>query len=107
YGFVLANNAVNYERSINFFGRTSKWTSSFDLSHGLDSGGLCADSGDVNNDGRADLVGLDRMACMLLSPQAVGLVPLSRWTTSFDLSHGWTVKGFCADGGRCQQRWQG
>ncbi|MBK7653165.1 MAG: VCBS repeat-containing protein [Flammeovirgaceae bacterium] len=76
------------------FGAISRWTTSFDLSHGWTVKDFVRTVGDVNNDGRDDLIGfgLDGVYVALSNGTSFGAI--SRWTTSFDLSHGWTVKDF-------------
>ena len=78
------------------FGTPTKWTSSFDMSHGWTVSDYVRTVGDVNGDGRADLVGfgLDGVYVALALNPGPGFGPISKWTSSFDLSHGWTVSQY-------------
>ena len=76
------------------FGPISRWTTSFDLSHGWTVADFVRTVGDVNNDGRDDLIGFGLDGVYVALSNGTGFGPISRWTTSFDLSHGWTVKDF-------------
>jgi len=78
------------------FGPISKWTSAFDSSHGWTVKDYVRTVGDVNGDGKADLVGfgLDGVYVALANASGDGFDPVSKWTSSFDLSHGWTVKDY-------------
>jgi subtilisin-like proprotein convertase family protein/REP element-mobilizing transposase RayT len=76
------------------FDPISRWTTSFDLSHGWTVKDFVRTVGDVNGDGRADLVGFGLDGVYVATSTGIGFDPISRWTTSFDLSHGWTVKDF-------------
>ena len=50
--------------------------------------------GDVNGDGLADLVGFGLDGVYVATSTGSGFNPISRWTNSFDLSHGWTVSQY-------------
>jgi len=77
------------------FGTISKWTSSFDLSHSWTVKDFVRTVGDVNGDGRDDLVGFGQDGVYVaLSNGTDAFGGISKWTSSFDLSHGWTVKDF-------------
>ena len=76
------------------FGAISRWTTSFDLSHGWTVKDFVRTVGDVNNDGRDDLIGFGLDGVYVALSNGTGFGPISRWTTSFDLSHGWTVSDF-------------
>ena len=76
------------------FDAVSKWTSAFDLAHGWTVASYVRTVGDINGDGRVDLVGfgLDGVYIALSMGNTFSL-PV-RMTTSFDLSHGWTVSQY-------------
>ncbi|NOT06060.1 MAG: S8 family serine peptidase, partial [Anaerolineales bacterium] len=76
------------------FGAVSKWTSSFDLSHGWTVSQYVRTVGDVNNDGRDDLIGFGLDGVYVALSNGTSFDPVSKWTSSFDLSHGWTVSQF-------------
>jgi secreted trypsin-like serine protease len=74
------------------FNDASKWSPSFDLSHGWTVAEYERTVGDVNGDGRDDLVGfgLDGVY-VALSNGTNAFGPVSKWTSSFGLANGWTV----------------
>jgi hypothetical protein len=76
------------------FDPISKWTSSFDLSHGWTVSQYVRTVGDVNNDGRDDLIGFGLDGVYVALSNGTSFAPISKWTSSFDLSHGWTVSQF-------------
>ena len=76
------------------FGAISKWTSSFDLSHGWTVSQYVRTVGDVDGDGMADLVGFGQDGVYIALSTGSGFGTISQWTTSFDLSHGWTVSQY-------------
>jgi hypothetical protein len=50
--------------------------------------------GDVNNDGRVDLVGFGQDGVYISLSMGTTFSLPSRRTTSFDLAHGWTVASY-------------
>ena len=92
-GFGLDGVYVSTSTGIGF-DPISRWTTSFDLSHGWTVKDFVRTVGDVNGDGLADLVGFGLDGVYVSTSTGTGFDPISRWTTSFDLSHGWTVKDF-------------
>jgi len=76
------------------FDPVSKWTSAFDLSHGWTVKDFVRTVGDVNADGKADLVGFGLDGVYVALSNGASFDPVSKWTSAFDLSHGWTVKDF-------------
>ena len=76
------------------FGAISKWTSAFDLSHGWTVKDYVRTVGDVNNDGRVDLIGFGQDGVYIALSMGTTFSLPSRRTTSFDLSHGWTVASY-------------
>jgi hypothetical protein len=50
--------------------------------------------GDVNNDGRDDLIGFGQDGVYVALSTGSGFGAVSRWTNDFDLSHGWTVSQY-------------
>ncbi|MBL0268180.1 MAG: VCBS repeat-containing protein [Chitinophagaceae bacterium] len=76
------------------FGAVSKWSSSFDLSHGWTVADFVRTVGDVNNDGRDDLIGFGLDGVYVALSNGTSFDPISKWSSSFDLSHGWTVSQF-------------
>jgi len=76
------------------FNTVSKWTSAFDLSHGWTVKDFVRTVGDVNGDGKDDLVGFGLDGVYIALSNGTGFDPVSKWTSAFDLSHGWTVSQF-------------
>jgi VCBS repeat protein len=76
------------------FGSVNKWTSAFDLSHGWTVSGYVRTVGDVNDDGRDDLVGFGLDGVYVALSTGSEFSSGSRWTSAFDLSHGWTVSQY-------------
>ncbi|MBP9818140.1 VCBS repeat-containing protein [Candidatus Shapirobacteria bacterium] len=79
------------------FGPVSKWLTAFDLAHGWTVASFVRTTGDVNGDGRADLVGFGQDGVYVSLTNATGTgfsSPIAKWTSAFDLSHGWSVKDF-------------
>ncbi len=76
------------------FDSVSKWSSSFDLSHGWTVSQYVRTVGDVNGDGKADAVGFGLDGVYVALSNGTGFDPVSKWTSAFDLSHGWTVKDY-------------
>ena len=76
------------------FSSISKWTSSFDLSHGWTVADFVRTVGDVNGDGKDDLIGFGLDGVYVATSNGTGFNAISKWTSSFDLSHGWTVADF-------------
>jgi sulfur transfer complex TusBCD TusB component (DsrH family) len=76
------------------FNAISRWTSAFDLVHGWTVKDYVRTVGDVNNDGRADLIGFGQDGVYVALSTGTGFGAISRWTSAFDLSHGWTVKDY-------------
>ena len=79
---------------LKYYNPADKWTNSFDLSHGWTVNDYVRTVGDVNGDGKADLIGFGLDGVYVALSTGTGFSPISRWTTSFDLSHGWTVAQF-------------
>jgi hypothetical protein len=76
------------------FGSISKWTSAFDLSHGWTISEFVRTVGDVSGDGMADLVGFGLDGVYVALSNGNSFDPISKWTSAFDLSHGWTVQDY-------------
>src|SRR5204863_53488 len=76
------------------FNAISKWTSAFDLSHGWTVSQFVRTVGDVNGDGKADLVGFGLDGVYVALSNGSGFDAISKWTSAFDLAHGWTVASF-------------
>ena len=73
------------------FNPISRWTTAFDLAHGWTVSKYVRTVGDVNGDGRDDLVGFGQDGVYVATSTGTTFNPISRWTTAFDLAHGWTV----------------
>ena len=76
------------------FGPVNRWTQSFDLAHGWTVKDYVRTVGDVNGDGRADLVGFGLDGVYVGLSTGTGFDTATKWTNAFDLSHGWTVKDY-------------
>jgi len=76
------------------FDPVSKWTSAFDLSHGWTVKDFVRTVGDINGDGKDDLVGFGLDGVYVALSNGASFDPVSKWTSAFDLSHGWTVSQF-------------
>jgi hypothetical protein len=76
------------------FGSIGKWTPSFDLSHGWTVKDYVRTVGDVNGDSKADLVGFGLDGVYVALSNVTGFDAISKWTSAFDLSHGWTVASY-------------
>ena len=76
------------------FDAISRWTQAFDLSHGWTVQDYVRMVGDVNGDGKDDLVGFGRDGVYVATSTGTTFNSISRWTQSFDLLHGWTVSQF-------------
>jgi REP element-mobilizing transposase RayT len=78
------------------FNTISKWTNSLAAANGWTVADYVRTVGDVNGDGRADLIGfgLDGVYVALALNPGPGFGTVSKWTSAFDLSHGWTVADY-------------
>ncbi len=76
------------------FGTVSRWTNNFSLSHGWTVAQYVRTVGDVNNDGREDLIGFGQDGVYVALSNGASFDAVSRWTNDFDLSHGWTVSQY-------------
>ena len=76
------------------FSAVSRWTNAFDLAHGWTVKDYVRTVGDVNGDGKADLVGFGLDGVYVALSTGSKFSAVSRWTTAFDLAHGWTVKDY-------------
>jgi len=85
--YVATSNGAGFES-------ISKWTSAFDLSHGWTVRDYVRTVGDVNGDGKIDLVGFGLDGVYVALSNGTGFDAVSKWTSAFDLSHGWTVKDY-------------
>jgi len=94
-GFGLDGVYVGLSNGSSFASNATKWTSALDLSHGWTVADFVRTVGDVNGDGKADVIGfgLDGVYIALSNGSSFAATS-SKWTNSFDLSHGWTVAGF-------------
>src|SRR5215470_17546909 len=54
---------------------------------------MCA-QWDVNGDGKADVIGFGQDGVYVALSDGASFSPVSKWTSAFDLSHGWTVASF-------------
>jgi hypothetical protein len=76
------------------FPAPSKWTSSFDLSHGWTVSQYVRMVSDVNGDGKDDLVGFGHNGVYLALSNGSGVDPIRPWKNDFGLADGWTVRDF-------------
>jgi len=77
-----------------FAATATKWTSAFDLSHGWTVQDYVRTVGDMNGDGKDDAVGFGLDGVYVALSSGTDFYPISKWTSSFDKSHGWTVQDF-------------
>jgi len=76
------------------FDTVSKWTSSFDLGHGWTVASFVRTAGDVNGDGKADLVGFGQDGVYMAYSTGNSFTLAYKGTSAFDLGHGWMVSQF-------------
>ena len=94
-GFGLDGVYVGLSDGTSFAPTASKWTGAFDLAHGWTVQDFVRTVGDVNGDGKADLVGFGLDGVYVGLSDGTSFAPTaSKWTSAFDLAHGWTVKDF-------------
>jgi hypothetical protein len=82
--YVALSNGISFDS-------VSRWTTAFDYSHGWRVDQHPRMVGDVNGDKMADLVGFGLDGVYIALSNGISFDPVSRWTTSFDYSHGWRV----------------
>ncbi len=94
-GFGLDGVYVALSNGSSFAPTATKWTSAMDLSHGWTVKDFVRTVGDVDGDGDADLVGFGLDGVYVALSNGSNFAPTAtKWTSAFDLSHGWTVTGF-------------
>ncbi len=94
-GFGLDGVYVALSNGSSFAPTATKWTSAMDLSHGWTVKDFVRTVGDVDGDGDADLVGFGLDGVYVVLSNGSNFAPTAtKWTSAFDLSHGWTVTGF-------------
>ena len=81
------------------FDAISKWTSGFALANGWTVKDYVRTVGDVDGDGKADIVGFGQDGVYISLSMGNTFSLPSRRTTSFDLSHGWTVAQYVRTAG--------
>jgi len=93
-GFGLDGVYIALSDGSSFAATATKWTNAFDLSHGWTVKDYVRTVGDVNGDGKADLVGFGLDGVYVALSSGTDFYPISKWTSAFDLSHGWTVQDY-------------
>jgi hypothetical protein len=73
------------------FPAPTRWVQAFDLAHGWTVQDYVRTVGDVNGDGKADLVGFGQNGVWVSLSTGSSFPAPGKWTSAFDLSHGWTV----------------
>jgi FG-GAP-like repeat len=76
------------------FNAPTKWLAGLDAAHGWNTTQFVRTVGDVNGDGKADAVGFGNDGVFVALSNGTTFDAVSKWSTSFDLSHGWTVSGY-------------
>ena len=76
------------------FGPVNKLSGDFNLSKGWTVAQYARTVGDMNGDGKIDLIGFGLDGVYVALSTGDGFTPASKWTNSFDLLHGWTVKDY-------------
>ena len=72
----------------------TKRASAFDRAHGWTVQDYVRTLGDVNGDGKDDLVGFGFDGVYIALSTGSGFGAVGKWTSAFDLSHGWTVSQY-------------
>lgn len=72
----------------------NKWLSDFDTSHGWSNANSIRTAGDVNGDGKADLVAFANDGVYVALSTGTSFGAPAKWSSDFDASHGWTVSGY-------------
>ncbi len=94
-GFGLDGVYVALSNGSSFESAATKWTSAMDLSHGWTVQDFVRTVGDVNGDGKADIVGFGLDGVYVALSNGTSFAPAAtKWTSALDLSHGWTVKDY-------------
>ncbi len=94
-GFGLDGVYVALSNGSSFSPTATKWTSALDLSHGWTVANFARTVGDVNGDGKVDLVGFGLDGVYVALSNGSSFAPnATKWTSALDLSHGWTVASF-------------
>jgi REP element-mobilizing transposase RayT len=76
------------------FPTPTRWVQAFDLAHGWTVADYVRTVGDVNGDGKADLVGFGQNGVWVSLSTGSSFPAPTRWVQAFDLAHGWTVQDY-------------
>jgi hypothetical protein len=76
------------------FGSITRWVQAFDAAHGWTVSGFVRTLGDVNGDGKADVVGFGQNGVWISLSSGSSFPAPTRWVQAFDLAHGWTVQDY-------------
>ena len=95
--YVNVNSSLtNQNYTAKRFNDVSRWTQSFDLSHGWTVAQYVRTVGDVDGDGRDDAVGfgLDGIYGATANTAGTGFNVIAKWSDSLAQANGWTVKDY-------------
>jgi len=90
----LGSSATGQNYTGHRFNTVSKWTASFDLSHSWTVKDYVRTVGDVNGDGKFDLVGFGLDGVYVATSTGTGFNAISKWSNSLAAANGWTVAGY-------------
>jgi hypothetical protein len=76
------------------FRTPTRWVQAFDLAHGWTVQDYVRTVGDVNGDGKDDLVGFGQDGVYIALSTESSFSAIRKATIAFDLAHGWTVSQY-------------
>jgi hypothetical protein len=94
-GFGQDGVYVSLSTGTNPFPAPTRWIQAFDLAHQWTVQDYVRTTGDVNGDGKDDLIGFGQDGVYVSLSTGTSPFPApTRWVQAFDLAHGWTVQDF-------------